>query len=124
PEKLTFRYASAGHPPPLYVAPSGDAESLAVETDPAMGILNEVEYSASTLQFEPGGLLLLYTDGIIEALNPAGEEFGEERLARLLEFHRGDDVEEIRRAIKSAVDKHREHYPLRDDTTFIIIRAT
>ncbi len=119
----TFRYSSAGHPPPLYVSPSGQAGPLPVETDPALGILRQARYSASTLELGPGGLLLIYTDGIIEALNAAGEEFGEPRLAGLLREHHTEEVEAVRDAIIAAVDAHRGQYPLGDDTTFVIIRA-
>jgi phosphoserine phosphatase RsbU/P len=79
-----LRYTNAGHPPSLLYRPSTgsffklDAEGL------ILGVQRGVHFEEPTLQVESGDLLLLYTDGIIEAEGPEGELFGTERLQRLI----------------------------------------
>jgi sigma-B regulation protein RsbU (phosphoserine phosphatase) len=78
PESLVLEYANAGHNPPLLRGADGDSE---VDADgAALGILAEVTFEARSVALGPGDALLLYTDGITETANTAGEQFGEERL--------------------------------------------
>jgi sigma-B regulation protein RsbU (phosphoserine phosphatase) len=81
-ERHTIHYANAGHNPPLLVRANGDVERLA-DGGTVLGVFAEAAYQQSSLQLNPGDRLLFFTDGITEARNPAGEEFGDERLARV-----------------------------------------
>jgi sigma-B regulation protein RsbU (phosphoserine phosphatase) len=83
----TLCFANAGHPPPLLRrAGLAVTESLALaDPEPAAGILEEFAYSSRTVPFNPGDTLLAYTDGFIEAGDPAGAMFGEAGLRRVLE---------------------------------------
>jgi len=74
----TATYASAGHPPQL-VWHEGQVEELRQESLP-LGRFRRAEYRNGELRLSPGDRLLLYTDGVTEALSPAGEPFGDERL--------------------------------------------
>jgi sigma-B regulation protein RsbU (phosphoserine phosphatase) len=78
----TATYASAGHPP-LLVARGGRVEEVRQESLP-LGRFRRAEYRNEELRLVPGDRFLLYTDGVTEALSPAGEPFGEERLRELL----------------------------------------
>ena len=76
-------YCNAGHNPPLLVRPDGSFESL--QTGGALlGAFAEWSYESSEVTLQSGDRLLCYTDGVTEAMNPAGEEFGEERLLNWL----------------------------------------
>ncbi len=78
-------YANGGHPAPL-VRHGGDSEvvSLALaDPEPATGLMEDFAYSSQTTPFQPGDTLLVYTDGIFEANNAAGDMFGEARLRDL-----------------------------------------
>ena len=77
--KLT--YANAGHNPPLLVRATGDRDLLA-PGGTVLGVFAESTYEQGELPHRPGDRLVLYTDGITEGRNPAGEEFGEEGLDR------------------------------------------
>jgi phosphoserine phosphatase RsbU/P len=81
-ERHTIQYANAGHNPPLLVRANGSVDRLG-DGGTVLGVFAEAIYTQSTLSLDPGDRLLLYTDGITEARNAAGEEFGEERLARV-----------------------------------------
>jgi sigma-B regulation protein RsbU (phosphoserine phosphatase) len=72
--------ANAGHNPPLVLRPSGEIVRLATGGT-VLGVFPDITYEERTVPFGAGDRLVLYTDGITEALSPGGEEYGEERLA-------------------------------------------
>jgi sigma-B regulation protein RsbU (phosphoserine phosphatase) len=73
-------YANAGHNPPMLARTSG--ETLELDADgAAIGFLEQVDFEELTVDLAPGDCLLLYTDGVNEAQDPDGEQFGEERLS-------------------------------------------
>jgi phosphoserine phosphatase RsbU/P len=80
-------YANAGHNPPLLARASGEVEALGA-SGTVLGVFPEAEYRGALLPLRPGDRLLLYTDGISEARNPDGDEFGQERLTSALMRHR------------------------------------
>jgi serine phosphatase RsbU (regulator of sigma subunit) len=88
-DKLALRYAGAGHPP-LLIAPHTTAharerESREIEENGLMlGLFPEATYSSVEIQLDAGDRILLYTDGILEAMNAAREEFGKSRLKEFL----------------------------------------
>ena len=87
PNQGEIEYVNCGHPPPLIVTPgSGKPQPLATG-EPIIGATLEHNYSSATAIVPPGGLLVCYTDGLIEARSPEGEMFGEERLHRFVVRH-------------------------------------
>ena len=78
--RRTLTYANAGHNPPLLMRAGGGVERLA-EGGMVMGVFPDVPFKQAEVRLAPGDRLLFYTDGITEASNAAGDEFGEERLA-------------------------------------------
>ncbi len=89
-EKLVLRYGGAGHPP-LLLASQGDAHtrksaSREVEANGLMlGLFPEATYSSLEIPLDPGDRIVLYTDGILESMNTAREEFGKSRLKKFLD---------------------------------------
>ncbi|HXZ18361.1 MAG TPA: PP2C family protein-serine/threonine phosphatase, partial [Candidatus Acidoferrales bacterium] len=79
----TLRYVNCGHNPPLLLRANGKLERL-VATATVLGIFPEWECGVVETTLAPGDLLVMYTDGVSEAPNSAGEEFGERRLLEVI----------------------------------------
>ncbi len=85
-ERSIVRFANAGHPPPLFRRRScNEVVSPDESGGVPLGILRDYRYETAEIEFAPGDLALFYTDGVIEARNPAEEEFSVHRLKRLLQ---------------------------------------
>ena len=95
-------YANAGHNAPLVVRADGSHERL-LEGGAVLGIFDSRNYELGTAQLAPGDRVILFTDGVTEACSPAGEEFGEARLLRLLEDHRNLSADELQAKILTTV---------------------
>jgi sigma-B regulation protein RsbU (phosphoserine phosphatase) len=100
-ERGEFCYAAAGHPPML-VLRQGKVSAIE-ENGLLMGVFSSVVYNSTKQALAPGDRLLLYTDGVIEAASGGEEEFGQERLGRLLASSAGMTVEELADLILSTV---------------------
>lgn len=121
PEQGTIHFSNAGHNPPLLYRQSGENESLEASGIP-LGIFAETAYDSFTVTINSGDVLLLYTDGVTECANPAGELFGESRLVRVLDRFSHADAQGIRDAVCSAMNDFRSGYPLSDDVTFVVVK--
>ncbi len=115
-------YSSAGHNLALH-APAAGAHLTELKTDGlALGIIDDVNFEQKTVDLDPGDVVLFYTDGAIDTLNPAGDAFGEERLAELLLQHKDQPAEAIAGAIDAAVRTWAAGESQYDDFTLIVIR--
>jgi len=79
-------------------------------------------YQESRVVMERGDVLVLFSDGVTEAANPSDEEFGEERLAALVESMRDQPADDIVNAIHNAVTEFSEGAPPADDITVVVAR--
>jgi sigma-B regulation protein RsbU (phosphoserine phosphatase) len=86
--------------------------------------VEKAEFRTADAQMDPGDLLLLYTDGVVEAVNGERQEFGEERLMTVLERERRAEPPSVIRAVREALELHRDGAPLSDDTTILACRRT
>lgn len=115
-------YGNAGHPPPCLVRGNGSAEFFPRARNLPLGVLRSPQFHVDEFDLSPGDLIILYTDGVLEATNPAGDEFGQERLleavhgAELLTAHEAVD-RIIERVEAFAMDT-----PMRDDVTVLALR--
>ncbi|HID10542.1 MAG TPA: response regulator [Candidatus Latescibacteria bacterium] len=117
-------YASASHPPPLcYRAASGVFEELIGEGI-LLGLSEGTRYGEQEVQMSPGDVVVLYTDGITEAMNPSGELYGLERLKEVVAAHGGGVPEELIQAIYRDVKEFQEGNPPEDDRTVLVVRRT
>lgn len=116
-------YANAGHPPTLHLrAPHGEEAWLRTE-GPAVGLLHEdVQFDTVDVPFGPGDVFVFYTDGITEAEDPSGDDFGRERLVATVRSVAGQSAEAIASAVHDAVDAFRGSGPHGDDATVIVVR--
>ena len=114
-------YTNAGHNPPLLIRASGALDKLA-GGGLILGILPQAVYKETSVQMQPGDILVLYSDGVTEAPNLVDEDFGEERLAQLVGSMRDRPASEIVQAIDSAVQEWAQGAPAADDITVVVAR--
>ena len=119
PETGRLEYSNAGHPPPLVARQSGEVISLEAGGLP-IGIFPEVAFEQQRIALEPGDTLVLYTDGIREAIGEDGEEFGESRLIECLAGSPECSAGELGERIESAL----RGFHLTDDRTLVIVKRT
>jgi sigma-B regulation protein RsbU (phosphoserine phosphatase) len=112
---------NAGHLPALLAHPDGAVHWIGAG-GPPVGILPEPEYKSEISRLEPGGNLVLYTDGVTESQDAHGEEYGTERLASLVAGLAGRGSEKIVNAIRRDLLDHVAGGQLADDATAIAIR--
>lgn len=115
-------WTSRGHPPPVVIRGGRTALALECPPVPPMGAGLGIAAELCRDQLEPGDRVLLYTDGITEARNPEGQEFGVERLVDFVIRHHADDLpvpETLRRLIRHHLAHHHER--LDDDATLLLL---
>jgi phosphoserine phosphatase RsbU/P len=121
--KRQLRYAGAGHPP-LLLWCAREAKVRRIEENGLfLGTFPGCEYRALTSDFEPADRCLLYTDGIVEAPNAAGEEFGNERLRDFLVAHASSPAELFCEALIAQIAKWTSVVggPTHDDMTVVVV---
>ena len=119
-----LRYINAGHCPPLLVRRNGGevgVERLTVGGT-VVGLLRGAKFEQASVPIAQGDVLVVYSDGVVEARDDRDEEFGERRLADLLRRSHAAGAEEIRRLILSAVQDFIGGNELQDDLTFVVVR--
>jgi phosphoserine phosphatase RsbU/P len=114
-------YVNAGHNPPILIHKDGRIVEL-VAGGPLLGVVREAEYYEAMAEVEPGAILILYTDGIVEAGGDHGDEFGEERIIDIALTNKHRPANEIAREIElAAVKFHGLSSPL-DDRTVLVVK--
>jgi phosphoserine phosphatase RsbU/P len=116
-----LRYCNAGHNPPYLVRVQGNQESLK-PTGAAFGLDADMPYRIAETMLRPGDALFLFTDGITEAFDPAGAEFGTERLESALEAERGRSAAELVAGIVAATAEFTRGAEQSDDITCLALR--
>src|SRR6185369_5266420 len=119
----TLTFSNAGHPPALLCRGSGspclelDAEGL------ILGVRKEVFFEEKQIRLESGDLLMLYTDGITEAQNEAGELFGSARLCSVLRSMQSYRPQEIIDAVRSEVAQFTGSRIMADDAAMVVMKV-
>jgi len=121
PSSGEMLYTSAGHNPPLLLRATGEAETLHCRGI-ALGILEDISLTQKETTLNIGDLLVLYTDGITEAINPQEEEFGLERLEEIIRNARDESASNILSHIDAAVKTFAAGEAQFDDITCILVR--
>lgn len=116
----TFTYINAGHNPPLYI--QGGVQGRELSTGGIFLGMMPWQYQSEKVFVAKNSMLVLYTDGLVEAMNERDEEFGEERLKQLVAAHLNLSALEMRKIIVSNVQQHCGNIPLQDDLTLLIIK--
>ncbi|MGZ8796209.1 MAG: PP2C family protein-serine/threonine phosphatase [Thermoanaerobaculia bacterium] len=121
-ENDMLEFVNAGHNPG-YIMSGGRLEPLKAHGLP-IGIMGQTRYMTQRRPFPPGSTVVLYSDGITEAENVAGDEFEDDRLQTLLRAHSEASPNELRDRIAAAVDNFVGGAPQKDDQTLVIARRT
>jgi sigma-B regulation protein RsbU (phosphoserine phosphatase) len=123
PENKRLLYINAGHNPPLLLRADATSELLSQGGLP-LGVFDNSRYSESVVDFHPGDVLVIYTDGVVEARNARDEEFGLQRLEEVVRLAKDRRAHEITEAITSAVYDHSfDMNGPEDDLTVLIIKV-
>ncbi len=123
-----LEYINAGHCPG-FVLRAGTSETQPVgleplhSTGPVLGLLKLARYEQASVDLNPGDVLVLYSDGLIEATDANGQEFGEARLWDVLWNNRGQGASEVRAAILDALRRFTGGQPADDDMTLLVLEA-
>ena len=117
----TLRYANGGHNPPLIVHPGGSSTLLPSAGEIVLGFVPGFAYTQQVATLEPGNIAVLYTDGVTEALNPANEEFGLDRLRAVFTERQPKSARAVSDAIFEAVRAFSGNTPQSDDITCLIV---
>jgi len=120
PQKAELTYINGGHEPPIIMGPEGIKANL-VPTGPAVGLYPDLDFKVRTITLAPDDLLLVYTDGVTDARNRAGEAFTKERLLKMAGNSSRTAVDLID-TIKSRLDKHIFGADQFDDITIVALR--
>ncbi|MFH0954093.1 MAG: PP2C family protein-serine/threonine phosphatase [Verrucomicrobiota bacterium] len=119
--RYTMTIACAGHPPPVVYNPrTAQAERWEVANGIALGLVPGSAYECVQRQVVPGEKIVLYTDGLTEAMNKENEEFGEQRLLELLKTSGPLSPTEIVAAMKQALEQHRKGCGISDDFSVLV----
>ena len=117
-----FTYVNAGHPS-ILVTGGVDTINHLSATGPALGLIEAGTFAAHTIEMSSGSVLVAYTDGVPEAQNDRGEEFGDEALSVLLHENRHQPAAKICEIILQAVRTHRGSRQDQDDVTVMALKA-
>jgi phosphoserine phosphatase RsbU/P len=125
PSSGTLVYANAGHNPGFILDPSGAARLSLDSTDIPLGFLPNHKFGCSDpIHIQPGDILTLLTDGIIEAEKPDQSRFGMEPTIEFIHTHRGQSAQEIIGGLFQAVRDYSDGLPQIDDISAVICKAT
>jgi len=122
-----FTFVNAGHNPPILLNANGDARRLHLHrleaTGFPIGMFKHGNYTKQSVELQPDDLLVVFTDGLSEATNPSGFEYGEERIIHLVMQNHGLSVEEIRDLILDDFARFTGKLEQSDDMTLVIAKA-
>jgi sigma-B regulation protein RsbU (phosphoserine phosphatase) len=122
PEMGELVYVNAGHNPPLLYRANQDELIELTRTGMVLGLFEAVDFEQGTVQLNPADFILLYTDGVSEAMDAHNREFGKERLRRVLLENRQALAEDMAEALEQALTAFTGEAAPSDDITFVIVR--
>jgi serine phosphatase RsbU (regulator of sigma subunit)/pSer/pThr/pTyr-binding forkhead associated (FHA) protein len=114
-------FANAGHNPPILVRANGHAEMIE-GGGPVLGILPIAPYVEMHTRLENGDMVVLYSDGVTEATNPAYDEFGEDRFIEVLKQNRNKPAAAIVEAVTKSLAEFAASAPQADDITLVVAK--
>ena len=117
----TFHYARAGHSLPLVLDAGRQPVEVSHGVGQPLGLFEELLLDEATLDFAPGSLMLIYTDGVTEAVNPQGEFFGDERLLATVRSSDGAGPDQTCEAVWGALQAYQAGTSQEDDVTLLAV---
>ena len=122
-EQLRFHHFL--HNPPIYIQQTGSGQVQITNLDRtgiALGVITEAEFHAKSLRMSSGDILLMYTDGVTDAINPKGDRYDEHRLHDVILNHASKPAESIASEIINSLQKFAGDRDPYDDITYIILK--
>jgi putative ABC transport system permease protein len=122
-------YVNAGHNPPFLLRADADTDAQPAITElnvggMVLGLFPDVDYDQASIDLQSGDVLLIFSDGVTEALNVSGEEFGESRLRQLLIDHHHASAQDLANEVAANLRTWTTGAPPHDDVTFVVMRVT
>jgi len=124
PTTLSLTYVNAGHNPPAVRRRSNSVITWLKPTAPAIGLAEDFQARMESIGFSQGDSLLLYTDGVTEVFNIRNEQFGQDRLAELVQQHADRTAPDLLQAIRQAISAFGGNMPLVDDVTMVALKIS
>ena len=121
PANGQLAYANGGHNSPLIIHVDGSSTVLPQTGGIALGVMPDIRYEQNVISLSPGEILVLYTDGVTEAMNEQEEEFGMERLRRIFAGAQSNDAKKANQAVFEAVHAFTGEIPQSDDITCLTL---
>ncbi len=118
----SLSFCNAGHEYPMLFAKSGAAPARLVTGGMALGVLEEFPYEEDVAKMVPGDTLIVYSDGIPDAVNEFDQPFGEDRLRACVTEHAGESAADIMARVVDSVKAHERGSPRIDDLTLIVVK--
>jgi len=116
-----LEFINAGHPPPLILR-RGEIVEPFLETSFPVGLIPGAKYAASSVTLEPGDTLVLFSDGVSEAMSADGDEYGEERIVAIAHSRPGEGPNDVLQALFADVRVFTKGAPQSDDITALVLR--
>jgi sigma-B regulation protein RsbU (phosphoserine phosphatase) len=122
PSTGNLTYSNAGHPHPYLITP-GETPSITALSGSGMplGVSEEAEWQPGSVNISPGAMLLMYTDGVLEAQNQRGEFLGEEGIKGIIQSQMGQSAQAVQDALLSGVKAFTGPEPQVDDITLMVL---
>src|SRR5579859_1775042 len=117
----SLEYINAGHPSPILIRRDGTAEEGFKEGSFPVGLVPEAEYATACVKLEPGDTLVLFSDGVTEAMDPQEELFGIPRLVQLLTGHHETPLDLLQKVLLEAVENFARGASKADDLTLLLV---
>ena len=118
-----MKYCNAGHNPPVMIAEDGTVSFMEMEANAPIGLWPGLEYVGEVIEDVRGKALFVYTDGLNEAENKQQEQFGDERLLKLLGETPFESCRQTVEMLQEAVEAHRDRAEPNDDLTMLCVRC-
>jgi sigma-B regulation protein RsbU (phosphoserine phosphatase) len=117
-----IQFANGGHNPPLICTDGRDFEFIQMPEGFIVGAIPDMEYECKKLVLRPDDVILMYTDGVTEAMNPVDQLFSEDRLKQCLSSLKGKDIRAIIQGVRAEVEAFVRGRPQSDDITMLALK--
>ena len=123
PDKKTLKYVNAGHNPPFLIRNKSNKIKLLKSTGYVLGVVKDAELEDGEVKLRKGDIFVFYTDGVTEAMNENNEQFGEERLKKVILKNRKLSAQKMIRKIQNEVKTFTGKRPQFDDLTLMVLKV-
>jgi phosphoserine phosphatase RsbU/P len=123
-KRKVLQYINAGHNPPMIFSHNSSNINLLKAKGIALGVIDNADFEQKELALNSGDIVVFYTDGVTEAENDKGEQYGEQRLSRLVVQKTALSAKEISEAIKEEVFAFALNQEQHDDFTLVVLKTT